>query len=313
MVKSQQEPREVKPKNRAEDGTVIWARTLEIVDETTHSLETTVWDQERCDESLVGRCIAIQKAYIKSYNSRTASTPADKITVDPPVPEVAALKEWWENGGKTGKVTALSDKSGANDGQQVDSEDGTIAELRSVQENCVGDKKIDFTTVAYLSGCRTQDRDGAPRPITYDGCPQPGCQRKLSGNYCQRCEKAADTPVARYILNGLVFEDHTGLIWSKTVGNDTGMKLLRADPEEMKTLQPSNPDAFANKIQDALWQDLLQLKFRVKAEEYQGAVRGQNQVIQVTPAKYADCGKNALQELAKIYQHCSPAAQAAVL
>jgi hypothetical protein len=309
MVKSQQEPREIKPRN-AEDGKVVWARTLELVDATIHSLECTVWDQERCDESLVGRCIAIQKTYIKSYNSRTASTSSDKITVDPPIPQTEALKQWWENGGKTGKVTALSDKSGNPDGSLVDSAQGTLAELKTLQDNLVGDKKIDFTTVAYLTGCKTEDKDGNPRAITYDACPK--TNRKLSGGYCQKCEKAYDTPVATYILGGIVFEDATGLVWTSAVGNESGVKLLRAEAEEMKRLQNNDPEGFAGKINAALWQDLLQVKFRVKMEDYQGVARAKAQVIQATPAKYVDCGKRALADLSKIYAQCPPEAQAAV-
>jgi replication factor A1 len=312
MVKTQMEPRDVRPRKNADAGEdkVIWARTLEVVDETNNMIETTVWNDERCDESLVGRCIAIQKAYIKSYNSRSATTPADKITVDPPIAEAEALKQWWENGGNTGKVTALSDKSGVAEGTAVDAKEGTVAELRSCQENLVGDKKFDFTTVAYLGGCRTTDKEGAMRPITYDSCEK--CQRKLSGNYCQKCEKATDAPVVRYILGGLVFEDHTGLVWSSSVGNDSGIKLLHAEPEEMKRLQYDDQEAFSTKIQDALWEDLLQVKIRVKMEEYQGQLRPKSQVLQATPAKYVDCGKKALADLAKLYQHCNPAAQAAV-
>jgi replication factor A1 len=310
MVKSQMEPREIKPKNGSE---VIWARTVECVDETTHSLETTVWDKERCDDSLVGCCIAVQKAYIKSYNSRSASAGFDQITVDPPVPEADTLKQWWENGGKTGKVTALSDRSGLSDANPVDQMEGTLGELHSAKDNLVGvEKKFDFTTVAYLSGCRTTDKEGAPRPITYDGCPTPGCQRKLSGNYCQRCEKAANEPSPRYILNGLTFEDHTGLVWSKAVGNESGVKLLKVEAEEMKRLQHNEPEAFSGKIQDALWQDLMQVKFRVKNEEYQGQIRASASVLQATPAKYVECGKKTLADLAKLYPHCNPEAQAAV-
>jgi hypothetical protein len=310
MVKSQMEPREVKPKKNADDGKVVWARTLELVDDTTNSLECTVWDEERCDASLVGRCIAIQKAYIKNYNSRSASTPSEKITVDPPIPQTEALKQWWENGGKTGKVIALSDKSGTPDGSPVDTAEGTLAELKTLQDNLVGDKKIDFTTVAYLSGCRTQDKEGNARPITYDACPK--TNRKLSGNYCQKCEKVYDTPVATYILGGLSFEDASGLVWSSAVGNEAGPKLLNADAEEMKRLQYTDPEGFASKINAALWTDLLQIKFRVKMEEYQGVQRAKAQVIQATPAKYVDCGKKALAELSNIYAHCPPEAQAAV-
>jgi replication factor A1 len=310
MVKSQQDPREVRPKKDADAGKVIWGRTLELVDETTHSLECTVWDDERCDTSLVGRCIAIQKCYIKEYNSRTASTPSDKITVAPPVPATEALTQWWENGGKTGKVTALSDKSGYADAVTLDSQEGTLAELRTAADNLVGDKNINFTTVAYLGGCRTQDKEGNPRPITYDACPT--TSRKLSGNYCHKCEKAYDTPDVRFILGGLVFEDASGITWSSAVGNETGVKLLHAEAEEMKRLQHDNAEAFANKIQDALWQDLLQVKFRLKMEEYQGALRPKVQVIQAEPAKYVECGKKALAKLEKLFPHCNAEAQAAV-
>merc|ERR1712216_466038 len=54
--------------------------------------------------------------------------------------------------------------------------------------------------------------------------------------YCNRCEKATENPVARYILGGLVFEDHSGHAWSSAVGNDSGVKLLHAEAEEMKRL-----------------------------------------------------------------------------
>jgi ssDNA-binding replication factor A large subunit len=311
MVKSQQETREVKPKKDADTGKVVYARTLELVDATTYSLECTVWDEERSDESLVGRCIAIQKAYVKEYNNRSASTPSDKITVDPPVAETEALKQWWENGGKAGKVTALSDKSGSGDGgSPADAMEGTIAELRAVADNLVGDKKVDFSTVAYLTGCRTQDKEGAPRPITYDACPKTG--RKLAGNYCQKCEKAYDAPEVRYILGGLVFEDASGFTWSSSVGNETGVKLLNTEAEEMKRLQYTSPEEFSTKINDALYQDLLQVKFRVRMEEYQGVQKPKVQVIQATPAKYVDCGKVALEQLKKLYAQCPPTAQAAV-
>merc|ERR1719281_434771 len=123
MVKTQMEPREVRPRKNGEEGKVIYARTMEVVDDTTNSLEITVWDDERNDDSFVGRCIAIKKCYIKDYNSRSGSTPSEKITVDPPVEPAAALKEWWENGGKTGKVTALSDKSGVADASPVDAKE----------------------------------------------------------------------------------------------------------------------------------------------------------------------------------------------
>jgi len=311
MVKSQQEPREIRPKkNGVEDGNVIYARTLEVVDDTTRSLEITVWDPERCDESLVGRCIAIKQSYIKEYNSRSGTTSVDKMTCDPAIPAADALKEWWANGGMTGKVTALSDQSGRPDGgAPVDAMEGTLAEMKTTMDNLVGDKKIDFTAVAYLSGCRTQDREGNQRPITYDACPKTG--RKLAGNYCNKCEKVYDEHDVKYILGGLVFEDASGLTWSSAVG-DSGIKLLHAEAAEMKRLQNNDREELANKINSALWQDLLQVKFRVKMEEYQGVLRAKNQVIQATPAKYAECGKKALADLSKIYAHCSAEAQTAV-
>jgi len=80
----------------------------------------------------------------------------------------------------------------------------------------------------------------------------------------------------------------------------------------MGRLQNNDREELANKINSALWQDLLQVKFRVKMEEYQGVLRAKNQVIQATPAKYAECGKKALADLSKIYAHCSPEAQTAV-
>jgi replication factor A1 len=313
MVKSQQDPREIKPRNpkAGEEGKVVWARTLEVVDDTTNCLEVTVWDQERCDDSLVGRCYAIQRCYIKEYNSRSATTSIDKMTVDPPVPEAEALKAWWESGGRTGKVTQLSDQSGGvREGAAVDTMEGTLAEMHSMKDTLVGDKKVDFTTIAYLGGIRTSDKEGNPKPLTYDACPK--TKRKLSGNYCQKCEKVYESPVATYILNGLLFEDASGMAWSSAVGNEPGVKLLKQEPEEMKRLQYSDPETFQSKIHDALWQDVLQVKFRLSTEEYQGVPRARAQVLQCTPAKYVDCGKKALADLAKIYSHCSPSAQAAV-
>jgi hypothetical protein len=93
---------------------------------------------------------------------------------------------------------------------------------------------------------------------------------------------------------------------------DAGTALLHADAEEMKRLQYTQPETFSNKIHDALWQDLLQIRFRVKMEEYQGVQRAKAQVIQATPARYGDCAKKSLAELEKLYQHCNPEAQAAV-
>jgi len=113
-------------------------------------------------------------------------------------------------------------------------------------------------------------------------------------------------------LGGLVFEDASGITWSSAVGNETGVKLLHAEAEEMKRLQHDNAEAFANKIQDALWQDLLQVKFRLKMDEYQGTLRPKISVIQAEPAKYVECGKKALAKLEKLFPHCNAEAQAAV-
>jgi len=305
IVKSQEPAREIPSKTGNKSR---FLRNLTVVDKSEHSVQIALWSDESTDESLVDRCLALKGVAVKDYNSRSGNANVDRMTVDPPnLPSAEQLKEWWESTGKTASVTALSDNSGGGNSQsgvKAEKIEGTLQELKEVQDNMMTtDRIVDVTTCAYLTGCRTTNKEGQMVPLTYDSCPTTKV-KVPEGGFCLKCQKVVQTK-PRFLLQGLMFEDHTGgkPVWASSLEESVCTTLLQKTAEEMKALH-GNHEGMSQVTNRALFNTPYNLKLRVKGEEYQGNLRPRVTVQEAVPVNrdmYAAAGQAALANLANLY------------
>jgi len=313
MVASQQPTKEIKKADKT-----LNLRPLVVVDQSLHSVDVALWDPVYTEESLVGRCLAIRKAGVTDYNNRSCNANLERIEVDPPnLPAAAALKEWWESAGKDANVHSLSDNSGGASSQQgkpAEKMEGTISEMNEVMNNMTSiDRVIDFSTVAYLSGSRTQTRDGAVINYTYNSCPTCRCKVQ-DGDFCAKCQRVVQTQ-PRYILSNLTFEDNTqGKRWASALEEGVCTGFLGKTAAEAKAMQ-GDLDGLSTVVNKAIYTTPYLLKFRLNMDEYQGDLKAKARVSDAAPLKrdmYAAAGQQHLKKLAELYHGLPAETQASV-
>jgi len=301
MVKSQEACKEIKKGDRS-----LFLRNLTVVDKSEHSVQIALWGPTHTDESLVDSCIVLKAVKVGDYNSRSGNANIERTTINPPnLPAAEQLKEWWESAGKTANVTSLSDNSGGGNTQGVKAEkmEGSLRDLREVTNNMVTTGRVvDFTTVAYLSGSRTVNKEGAMLPYTYNACTNCRCKVQ-DGDFCAKCQKVVQTK-PKYMLQGLMFEDNThGKQWASSLEESVCTTLLGKSAEEAKALH-GNMEGMSQVTNRAVFNTPYNLKLRVTAEEYQGDVKPRARVQEAVPVNrdmYAAAGQSALGSLATMY------------
>jgi replication factor A1 len=311
MVKSQEPAKQIPKGDRT-----LFLRNITAVDQSEHSLQIAVWDQAFTEETLEGCCLAIKKAGVKDYNSRTGNANIERITVNPAnLPAADRLKQWWESGGAAVSVTALSDNSGAGSqvgGKLAEKMEGTLRDLKAVSSNMTSpDRLVDFSTVAYLSGCRTSNKDGGLLSLTYNACSTCKCKKQQDSEYCAKCNKLTTTK-PRYLLTGLTFEDGTaGRQWASSLEDTVCSSFLGMSADEAKGRHGQMDEVVNQKC----FSTPYNLKFRLKVEEYQGDQRVKASVTDASPLStdlYASAGQSALKQMAELYNGLPADTQASV-
>jgi hypothetical protein len=302
MVKSQEPAKEIKKGDKT-----LFLRNLIVADKSEHTINIALWDNKIEEESLVDNCLVMKAVGIKDYNSRSGNANIERVTVNPPnLPAAEQLKEWWESTGKTVNLTALSDNSGGSNSQtgvKAEKMEGSLRDLKDVTTNMVtAGRVVDYTTVAYLSGCRTVNKDGAMVALTYNACTTCRCKVQ-EGDYCVKCQKVTQSK-PKYMLQGLSFEDHTyGKQWASSLEENACSTLMGKTPEETKALN-GDISGMQEVTNRACFNQPYNLRLRVTMEEYQGDLKPKARVQEAVPVNkdmYAAAGQSALNNLASLY------------
>jgi replication factor A1 len=299
MVKEQMQPKELQGKNR-------WMRRLTCVDASAHSMDVTLFDEERLENDLTGCCIVVKRCRIGDYRGRDGTASTKQIKVNPESPEAVSLKAWWTSEGSKAAVQGLS-TAPVGGGADVPTIEGSFEDLQAHTSKLQVDQSVMFTTQAYLSKVRTDKKGGEKLQLTYDACPN--CNKKVSlDQQCLKCDKVVQ-PNPRYVLTSLLFEDKYAAQWGAAF-DEAGRVLLGMKPEEVKAMA-DHPD-LAGKLNRTCFAQPFTLRIKTRCETYEGTARNKSTVVSAEPVNYTELGQKLLVQLQEMYGALGPDAQAEV-
>lgn len=192
------------------DGTEATKRSMTLRDTSKASIELTLWGQLTEDpgaqisqavESNQHPVLAVKAARVGDFNGKSLSTiSTSRLTMDPPdLPEAGNLRNWYNGGGATEEVQALSSMRGGAMGRN-----DRRAFLSTIKDEGLGmDGQGQTLQVAStVSWFRTENQ-------YYQACtnqrePGKACNKKLQQNddgwFCETCGRNS-TPEYRWMLN----------------------------------------------------------------------------------------------------------------
>jgi replication factor A1 len=201
--------------------------------------------------------------------------------LDPDVPEGAALKEWWDNGGADGQFKPLG-----NAMRQM----GYLA--------IVNEQKLGINSADYFEfyGTLVEVPISPNRQIFYLGCPSATCKhRRVSGTdgdySCQVCVSRVEKPVPQFAFQ-YKMADFSGSTFLGTLGDDSvGEALLGATAEQWAAKVGEFSDEQLRRIANMNHYREFKVKCRVKTDDYGGHSRRKFSTLSVTPIDYAEAAK----------------------
>jgi len=298
MVKSMLLPKEIQGGKR-------WLRRLTCVDKSEHSMDISVFDEERPEQDLVDKCVVFKRCKIGDYRGRDGTTNGKELKVEPDMPEATQLKAWWAAEGKSATVHALSTENRTGGTGDLPTHEGTFEDLAALSSKLQVDQTVFFNTHAYLSRVKTHYRE-EKKPLTYDACPN--CLKKvLPSDECIKCGKTVQ-PVPRFLIGSLQFEDKHSAQWASCF--DAASNILGLEAKEVKAMADS-PD-LNQKLNERCFGALFKLNMKTQAQVYEGQVRNKTTVISAEPANYTDLGQKLLAQLAEMYGGLDAKCQAEV-
>jgi len=274
------------------DGRQIPKRDLQLLDDTGTAIRVTLWGDQASmpDTSFTPEetVMAVKAAKIGDFSGRSLSVGfASTMLLNPDIPEVRQIRQWYSSGGKDQAVTNLSSGGGGGKVRGFDQRKF----ISSIKDDNLGhgDKADYIDVVATINFIRHDDR------ISYPACPDPDNNKKvikqMDGSWlCEANGKTYDKPEHRYILS-MTLADHSGTTWV-TAFNDISTELLGGQTAD-SVLQIKDDDEakYESIFNEANCTERL-FTFRVKAEEVQDETRIKVSVVRAKPIDFvSECNE----------------------
>ncbi|KNC54564.1 replication protein A DNA-binding subunit [Thecamonas trahens ATCC 50062] len=266
-------------------GTQIPKRDIEIMDDTAHLVQVTLWGNRAEAFNYPGApVVAFKGVRISDYNGKSLSTGASSgISVSPDIPEAAQLKGWYETAGAAaGQGVNIS----AGGGGSFSKVYKTFSQI-DTQNLGHGEKPDWFWVRGTISYIRS---DGT---LYYPACPNEKpdgrtCNRKVveigTGRWqCESCSKEFTSINYRYVLS-VSAADHTGSFWLSAF-DDSAPTLLGKTAAEMAALKEADDPAYQHAFEEATFK-AYNFRLRAKVETYRDEDRVRCTVMRAVPIDF---------------------------
>jgi replication factor A1 len=276
-------------------------RAIRLCDPSQVSVEFTLWGQEAesFPDDATGRVLQIKAARVGDYRGRQLGTTNNSIIrLDPPVPEAAALRRWWDEGGSAAEFQPIAP------GGEMTSQMGYLAVVNEQKLGTKLNTSDYFAFYAVLEDVPVSNN----RQLVYMACPNPNCKNKKlegsDGDYtCRLCSAQIRNPRPRFAFSFKV-ADFSGSAFISGLGEDAvGQAVLGVTAQEwvdqLQTVDESRVQALAtvNRFRE------YKIRCRVKADEYGGDVRPKLSTMTIAPLNYAEAAKFFAAEIEKFTRH----------
>ncbi|GLC43682.1 hypothetical protein PLESTM_001504100 [Pleodorina starrii] len=255
-------------------------RSMVVRDDSGRSIEVTLWgplvnnpgDQiEQMVRQGARPVLAAKALRVGDFNGKTLSTiSASTLRIDPmDLPAAQRLRNWYDSGGRTQAVNALSNAGMGGGGGKADRRT-TFAAIKNEHLGTSG--KPDWITVsAVVDMVKTDASGGGPSAVVYPSCPHDfngrPCQKKMmdigGGNWnCERCNYATETPIWRFLVS-MSACDHTAKQFLTAFG-DAGDTIFGRPAADVRQLEADNGQEFDRLAESIRFTPFI---FRLKVAE----------------------------------------------
>lgn len=254
-------------------------RNIMLVDKSGLATRLTFFGEKAItyDEKVVatGSILAIKGARVGDFNGRNLSTShSSAIALEPAVDETYALRGWYASEGRQTNFKAMQ----AAPGTKTEAPTPIDTVTSSFGQ---ADKPDYYTIQGFVVHIR-------PQSFAYPACQTPDCNKKVieSGDewVCDKCNKAMDKPMYRYILS-LNVGDATGSVWL-TAFNEAAELIMGMSADDLTEIQTNQGDTeFAAAIQQATGKQ-YSFRCRSKQEIYNEESKARHQILSAQVLDY---------------------------
>jgi len=261
-------------------GNELTKRTFFIVDQSSSNIECTLWgdDAKKFKDENQDKVVCLKAAKVSDYGGRTLTV--NSYTVEPEIPEVKEMKNWWVKNQKSLSITSLTQsRMGGGSGPAI-----TLDEANLLGKN--QDAPDYFSAIVTF----TQLFVKPERNPWYNACPsepdpitQKNCLKKVvEGSegegtwYCVSCAKHFNKYLPRYIMKAKV-ADHTGSLYVGIFDRDC-KTILSKTAAEAEQLKEMDIEAYNNIFTEPVCKK-YQARMRAKQETYNDEIRTRFDIV----------------------------------
>lgn len=267
-------------------GNELTKRSFTIVDQTSFSIECTLWGDQATtfDPSNLHKVIALQAAKVGDYGGKSLGI--NQYHVNPEVPETQTMQQWWSQNQGNVTAKALTTGRGGGGGGNEPPIPASEAKQKGQGEN-----------VDYFN-CRLQVTLIPVKPEKrpwYNSCPaepeagQRKCLKKVmesgAGWSCPSCNRDFTNYIPRWVIKVKAqdYADSLFLSGFDEVGN-TIIGVTAAEAENMFEANPASYEAlFTNAVGKT-----YNMRLRAKTEFYQDEPRQRVDIMSATALDLKD-------------------------
>lgn len=296
------------------EGVALTKREITVVDDTATSVSVTLWGDRanQPDSVFQGHPTVVMKGVtVKEFReSRSGSMSQNgEFMLNSKVPEAVKAQQWFSEGGSTQKFVSISESGLSDAGKGRNATATTLAGLRLAAERLNSQPEI-FSIVTRLAGVQTR-KQGEAVPLCYMACVEKNTTNGYSCNkrvdeqgFCASCNRTGKSEPR--VTMRCSFVDFGANAWL-TSFHESSTRLLGMNGDEMKTLETAakeKGEAGREELESVLRKKYfgapMQLTVRAKMDSYNGEARANVTVIDASPVKYGEHGRQMLKNIQDI-------------
>ena len=262
-------------------------RDIVICDDTNVKCDMTLWEDVARDfPSHGGFIVAFKDAKLSDFKGRTLSSSSTLIINPTWIDEAEKLQRWIfecisENGFDFDKMESISS------GSEVTRSSFFLSQINDLDFS--NNEKSEYgSSIVSISDIIVSKK------IYYNACPNPECKFKgLSTSndgsfFCSKCQKIIEKPAYRYMFSVKV-KDFSGSTYMSLIGDDQiGAIITGMTAEELKERTDELDETEIRKLIQEKFFTELNVKYRIKSEEYNGNNQVKINIFSAQPLNYKE-------------------------
>ncbi len=281
---------------------------LTVVDDSGAEVICTIWGERAMNGPMEFQnlpVVAFRRARVSDYGGRTLSASGGNcIKVNPQVPEVNRIMNWWQSGGSSGKdVKKMTSSSGGMSRFPEFKDRKTISTIRDENLGCNIPDKPEFVSFKGSITFIKSDREGG---AWYPACPNADepCKNRYKVNqstdgmwFCEKCNQSYDNCMYRFVFSATI-SDATSTTWVSFFDDQAKVLLngLKADELYQTYNDGGGQEAYEAVFKKAQFTDWI-FSCKVKQEMVQDEMRIKTSIQSLHKMDYAKEGRSLLNSI----------------